>query len=93
MPAHSEYHETAVRMLCLTALFLYGSIEGAVFKRPSWACSTWFMCLLLLSTWIVLPLTTIRIYIAAIVFISGIILMTIYYRITKKRQRPDLDDQ
>jgi hypothetical protein len=75
----SDYHSGALRILLLTAIFLFGYLEGAVFKRKDWACATWFTGLAALTAWIVYPLTTVRICIGAIVLVSGVIVMTIYY--------------
>jgi hypothetical protein len=85
MNAHPDYYYTALRVLGLTMIFLFGYLEGAVFKLPASACGTWFTGLMALTAWIVFPLTTFRICMGVIVFVSGVILMIIYYRSTKKR--------
>jgi hypothetical protein len=75
-----HYHSTVLRVLLLVAIFLFGYLEGALFKRRDWACATWFTGLAALTAWIVYPLSTFRICTGAIVFISGVLLMAIYYR-------------
>jgi len=83
MNALSDY-SAALRVLLLTVILLFGYLEGAVFKRRDWACVTWFWGLAALTAWIVHALTAVRICIGAIVFVSGVILMIIYYRGTKR---------
>jgi hypothetical protein len=72
-------HTVAVFAL-LGAIFLFGYLEGAVFKQRDWACATWILGLVGLAVWIVYPGTVIRIGVGALVLISGVILMTIYYK-------------
>ena len=84
MNSFFDEHYTALRVLLLTAIFLFGYLEGAVFKQRELACVTWFTGLAALTAWIVYPLTAIRMCIGAIVFVSGVILMTVYYR--RKKQ-------
>ena len=83
MNSLSDYQSTAFRVLLLIAIFLFGYLEGAVFKRRDWACATWFTGLAALTAWIVYPLTTLRICFGVIVLVFGVILMTIYYKRTE----------
>ena len=73
-------HRTVVFILFLTAIFLYGWFEGAVYNQRDWACATWILGLLMLAAWIVYPGTTVRICLGAVVFVSGAMLMIVYYR-------------
>ncbi len=90
MSALFDYHSTFLRVLLLTAIFLFGCLEGAVFKQRGVACATWFWGLGSLTAWIVYPLTTVRICIATIVFVSGVTLMTIYYRRRKDGKQEEV---
>jgi sorbitol-specific phosphotransferase system component IIBC len=75
-----DQHRTMLFVSLLIAIFLYGYFEGAVFKHRDWACATWIIGLLMLTAWIVYPATMVRIGGGIIVFVSGVALMTIYYR-------------
>jgi hypothetical protein len=81
-----DSHSTVFGVLLLTAIFLSGYLEGAIFKQRELACATWFTGLGALTAWIIYPLTTIRICIGTIVLVSGLILLTSYYRRTKGRK-------
>jgi Flp pilus assembly protein TadB len=83
MNSFIDNHSTVLRILLLTAIFLSGYID-AFLKMRDLASVTWFIGLGALTVWIVYPLTTIRICIGAIVFVSGIILIIIYYRGAKR---------
>jgi hypothetical protein len=83
MNSFSDCHPTILGALLLTVIFLAGYLEGAVFKRRDWACVTWFWGLAALTVWIVYPLTATLICIGGFVFMSGVILMLIYYRGSK----------
>lgn len=76
----SDLNSTALRVLLLTAIFLFGYLEGAVFKRRDWACATWFWGLAALTAWIVYPLTAVHICSGTIVFVSGTVLIILFYR-------------
>ena len=69
---------TVALFALLTAIFLFGLLEGVVFKQPAWACATWIVGLMGLAAWIVYPGTVVRICLGALIVISGVILMTIY---------------
>jgi hypothetical protein len=84
MKAFSDYHSTVLRILLLVAIFLFGYLEGVVFKRRDWASITWFWGLAALTAWIVYPLTTVPICLGGIVFVLGVGLIIIYYRRIKK---------
>lgn len=90
MNSFIDNHSTALRVLLLMAIFLSGYLEGAFFKQRELACVTWFTGLGALTAWIVYPLTTVRICIGAIVLVSGVILMIIYYRRTKRCKKEKL---
>jgi len=75
-----EGHRTIVFILFLTAIFLYGWFEGAVYNQRDWACASWILGLLMLAAWIVYPGTTVRICLGVVVFVSGAWLMIVYYR-------------
>jgi hypothetical protein len=87
MNGFSDYHSTVLRVLLLTAIFLFGYLEAAVFKRRDWASVTWFWGLAALTAWIVYPLTTVHICLGAIVLVSGVSLIIIYYRRTKGKKK------
>ena len=72
-------HTLAVFAL-LVAIFLFGYLEGVVFKQRDWACATWILGLMGLAAWIIYPGTVVRICVGALVLISGVIFMTIYYK-------------
>jgi len=84
MNSFIENHSTALRILVLIAIFLFGYVEAAFFKQRELVCVTWFTGLGALTAWIVYPLTTVRICIGVIMFVVGMILMIIYYRRTKR---------
>ena len=83
MKIFSEYYDTCLRIIAITGIFIYGCIESKVFKRTDWACGTWLMGLIALTAWIAYPMTRVRIISGFIVFISGIIFMTVYYKKSK----------
>ena len=74
-------HATFLRILILLIIFATGSLEGFLAPRNrGLACATWFGGLAALTIWIVYPLNMVRIVLGALVFVSGLILMILYYR-------------
>lgn len=70
----------AMRVLILVGIFLFGYMEGALLKKKSWACATWFWGLAALTAWIVYPLTIVRICAGVAVFVLGLLALIAYYR-------------
>ncbi len=83
MKAFFDY--TILRILLLVGIFFVGWLEAAALKRRDIACITWFWGLAALTTWIVYPLTAFRIFLGAIIFVSGMVIMVIYYRRKEKQ--------
>ena len=75
-----EHHPTAARVLVLAAVFVFGYLYAFVIGRRDLACYNWFWVLAVVTIWIGYPLTTVRICLAAVVFVLGLSLLTIYYR-------------
>lgn len=75
-----EHHPMAVRVFALAAIFLFGYLEGPIFKQRTVACATWFSGLGALVAWIAYPLTINRICAGTVVFVSGLVLLTLYYK-------------
>jgi hypothetical protein len=72
-------HPNAARVLVLAAIFASGWFDAAILKSKNAACATWFLGLGALTAWTALPWTTVRICLGTVVFVSGIILMIVYY--------------
>jgi hypothetical protein len=81
--AFIDHYPTTANVLMLTVIFLGGYLL-AVLKLRRLAALDWFMGLGGLSGWISTPHTIVRICIGAIVFVSGMTLMIIYFRRTKE---------
>ena len=69
-----------LRVLLLIGIFLFGCLEGEVFKHRDAACVKWFWGLVALTVWIGYPLTLVRICLGAIVLLSGVTLLVCYHR-------------
>jgi len=81
MDTLSNLNPTALRVLTLTVIFLVGYFESAVLKLREMACATWFTGLGGLTVLIIFPsFTTVRICIGALVFVSGLVLLVVYYK-------------
>jgi hypothetical protein len=76
---------TTVRVALLTGIFLLGCFESAVLRMPNLACVTWFPGLAALTAWIAYPLTAYRIFMGAIVLVTGLALMVTYCRRSRVR--------
>jgi multisubunit Na+/H+ antiporter MnhC subunit len=63
----------------LSAIFLFGLLEAAVFKQKDWACATWAVGIVALAVWIIYPGSEIRILLGLLVLVSGFALMILYY--------------
>ena len=75
-----EHHPAVARVFILAVIFASGYFEAAVLKARGLACVTWFLGLGALAAWIAYPWTPFRICAAALVFLSGLLLMVAYYR-------------
>ena len=82
-----ESHPNIARILALAIFFLGGCFEAAIFKKKDMACATWFCGLGALTAWIAYPLTRSRISFGVMVFVSGVILLVVYYK--KRRFAPE----
>jgi fumarate reductase subunit D len=80
-------HLFALRVLLLTAIFLFGYLESATWGKGVVACATWFTGLVALVVWIAYPLTITRISAGTIVFLSGLVLLTLYYKRWARKTR------
>lgn len=76
----NAHHPAGWLVLLLAAILLFGCFEGFVVGRRDFACVTWFWGLLELTGWIAHPLTKPRICMGSVVFVSGLILIIVYYR-------------
>jgi len=79
-----ENYPFTARILALAIFFLSGFFEAAILKQKVWACATCFLGLGALTAGIVYPLTAVRISFGVTVFVSGVVLLILYY----KRQAP-----
>ena len=75
-----ERHRTGMAVLVLAAVFASGFFDAAILRKKDWACATWFVGLVSLTAWIAYSWTTASILAGALVFVSGLILLTVYYR-------------
>ena len=82
-----NYEDVWGHVLLLAGIFLFGFFENAVFRKPDWACATWFFGLLTTAIWIGHPLTLMSICIAFAVFAFGLALLTTFY--IRKRKEMD----
>lgn len=92
MSAASSHYLTAVMILFLIAVFLFGYYFEVVFlKRKDLACLTWFWGLMVLAIWIVYPLTLIRVCVGTIVSAVGLFFLYRYYIRSKKESNQHLN--
>ena len=75
-----QRHPVAARLLLLAAIFACGCFEAFILKSRALACATWFICLGSLTAWIAYSWTTAAIACAAVVFVSGLLALIVYYR-------------
>lgn len=82
-----ERHGTAMAVLALAAVFASGFFDALILKKKDWACATLFVGLVSLAAWISYSWTTGSILVGAVVFVSGLILLIVYYRSWKTNAR------
>lgn len=80
MMLFADGHPNVIRASALGLFFLTGWVEGAVFKKKSLACVTWFGGLAAFTVWIVYPLTVVRVSAGVIVFAFGLLGLISYYK-------------
>ena len=71
-------HSTTAQVLFLLATFGAGYLEGVILKLTDSACVTWATGLLIITIWIVYPLTAARICFGSVLFVSGVVLIARY---------------
>ncbi len=72
--------QTAVRCVLLALTFLFGLLEGVVFRQRDWACATWAVGTIALAIWIIYPGSAIRIATGIALIVVGFTLMGFYYK-------------
>lgn len=77
-----ERHVAAVGILVLTLIFLSGLFEILILKQRGVARATWFWGLTVLSLWVGVPFTKLRILAAVAVFVAGLALLVTFGKST-----------
>ena len=89
MDAILAIHPTAQAFLLIGAIFMIGCIECFMFRYPKAAYVTWLFSLLCATGVIINPPTIIRIVIGTSVFVSGTILMYLFDRSRRSKDKRD----